>query len=655
MTYTPLSGAQFRLLFLEPGLPSDRICCRLEVHNLDDLPDYEALSYVWGAREPTRYINCNSQEIEVSPNLYDALFRLRPLRDPDSVESLLGVKDAHRRSKRLSKCNSSNLFTPPKVPPSCASFAKVRTQLSRLGTEERVLWIDAICINQQDDEEKAHQVQMMRQIYSLAKDVVVWLGENDAHIPSTLEIINTCLQIGAQNLEPATDTDTAASYFAPSGKVDFDALPPPDSESWDCFSEFYETTWFSRVWVIQESILASSATIYVGDYELSWEAVGKTAIWASGALYNTDFEQVRLCARNAAFIFTYARPRGSQLYPLADLLNFTSGFQATQPVDQIYALLGIVDDEDIVVDYSLPLVRVYTQVARHLLQRQPDLEVLSMVHHTLSDNALEEGFPSWVPRWHSRSEYPGIIFNQTPKSDAYSTATAVPVQLSPESIEDQIRMKGFMFDTVEKVGPVIEDFDIGPDCFDDNDIFRSEDIIKSYLLPGAVYPTGEESKVALLITLTAGLNVQFEAAQSDPHYLSEAQSFFNAFFELSKKSKRPRRKSADQAIRRNKKEGLIPEFEGNDAVRRYYDAVVNACSQHRIFVTTKGYIGLGPPSMQQDDVVAILFGGKVPLVLRKTDAHWALEGECYLHGVMLGEAIEAWKGGDLTSEWFEIK
>jgi hypothetical protein len=659
--YTPLSGTQFRLLFLQPGFPSEPICYRLENHNLDGPPDYEALSYVWGPREPTRFIKCNAQEIEISPNLYDALFRLRPLRNGDvQGESVYDEANSthNRRSKRLSKTKSMKQTDKPdqaNVPPSCTSFASLRTNSSRLGEQARIIWIDALCINQQDDEEKALQVQMMRQIYSLAKDVVIWLGETDAHVSSTLGIINTCLQIGAQHLEPATDTDTAATYFASEGKLDLNALPPPDSEQWNFFTEFYENTWFSRVWVIQESILASSATVYIGVYELSWEAIGKTAIWASGALYNTDFDHMRLCARNAAFIFSYARRRGSRLYPLADLLNFTSGFRATQPVDQIYALLGIVDDEGIVVDYSLPLTRVYAQVAEHLLRRQPDLEVLSMVHHTDSDHGSIDDFPSWMPRWHERNEYPGIIFNQTPKSDAYAAATSVPIQFSSESSEDLITLKGLVFHTVDKVGPVIEDFDIGPGCFENNDIFQSENIIKALLLPDTAYPTGEKGKTALLKTLTAGLNVEFEPADADREYLSAAESFFDIFFGTSTNSTRPQRNSARQTLRKSKTEGFIPEFEENESVRRYYDAVVNACSQHRLFVTTKGYIGLGPSMMRCHDTVAILFGGKVPLVIRGCNAQWQLVGECYLHGVMLGEAIEAWKQGGFESKWFEFK
>jgi hypothetical protein len=526
--------------------------------------------------------------------------------------------------------------------------------VSRLGTEVRVVWIDALCINQKDDLEKAQQVQLMRQIYSLAQNVVIWLGKNDTHVPLALELMGTCLQAGAQDLPPAKDTDKSKTYFTPGGKVDLSGFPPPHSDQWGSLITFYESSWFSRVWIIQESILASTATIYIGNYEISWEAIGKIAIWAGGALYNTEFDSVRLFGKNAAFVFSYARRQGSRLYPLADLLNFTRGFDATQPVDQIYALLGIVDDKGVVVDYSLPLDHVFTQVARHLLYRQPDLEVLSMVHHAKSAGYESEGFPSWVPKWHQRDEYPGIIFNQTPKSDAYATATAVPTQVQDTNSRNTASLKGLLFDAVDRVGPIIDDFDIGPDYVEDNDIVRSSHIVQNLLVQDARYPTGEAGRHTVLKTLTAGLNVEFEPAESDPEYTPAAESFFNIFFEQSMKSKAQKRSALWQKIRRSKDEGLISQFEENDSLKSYYDAVVNACSRHRLFVTTNGYIGLGPLTMQDLDTVAILFGGKVPLVLRRAHNQWKLVGECYLHGVMKGEAAEAWRRGDLESQWFEI-
>lgn len=128
--YPPLTGNQpIRLVRLEPALTlSQPIRCHLEQVYLDDCRGkkptytYEALSYTWGARIGTVAINCNDSSLLVTPNCESALRHLR-----------------HR-------------------------------------TKDRVLWIDAICINQQSVEEKNNQVPLMGEIYRSAAAVIIWLG-----------------------------------------------------------------------------------------------------------------------------------------------------------------------------------------------------------------------------------------------------------------------------------------------------------------------------------------------------------------------------------------------------------------------------------------------------------------------------------------------
>ncbi|KUJ08711.1 HET-domain-containing protein, partial [Mollisia scopiformis] len=114
-----------RLLKILPGLEHAVIKCELEVVDLESRPRFEALSYVWGNPNPPNTIECNNQPHSVTPNLALAIRRLRM---PDGT---------------------------------------------------RVVWIDAICVNQEDLNERSQQVQLMREIYSQAWRVVVWLGEDE--------------------------------------------------------------------------------------------------------------------------------------------------------------------------------------------------------------------------------------------------------------------------------------------------------------------------------------------------------------------------------------------------------------------------------------------------------------------------------------------
>jgi len=135
---------RIRLLHLRPRQGSDQITISLKVTALrDHLPlaennrGYEALSYTWGDSEKTHNIVCDGKTIKINRSAHSALTALR---DP--------------------------LVT-------------------------RTLLVDAICINQDDNEEKSHQVQLMGEIYARANRVIVWLGEEDQRDAHAMRAIDT--------------------------------------------------------------------------------------------------------------------------------------------------------------------------------------------------------------------------------------------------------------------------------------------------------------------------------------------------------------------------------------------------------------------------------------------------------------------------------
>lgn len=117
------SKDEFRLLQVHAVDPNEPLRCTLVIHSLKDSPQYEALSYTWGASTLGRTVKVNTTNLAITDNLYDALRRL-------------------------------------------ASTQTTRT-----------LWVDALCINQADKAERAQQVAAMSAIYKLAHKVVIWLGE----------------------------------------------------------------------------------------------------------------------------------------------------------------------------------------------------------------------------------------------------------------------------------------------------------------------------------------------------------------------------------------------------------------------------------------------------------------------------------------------
>jgi hypothetical protein len=125
-----------RLLHIEVGYNEQPLYCRLVGASLTCSPSYEALSYTWGTTEKNSSITCGGLLLFVTQNLHEAL---RHLRQPN---------------------------------------------------RERVMWVDALCINQDNHCERTEQVLMMRNIYANASHVVIWLGKDTCEDKVAFSILN---------------------------------------------------------------------------------------------------------------------------------------------------------------------------------------------------------------------------------------------------------------------------------------------------------------------------------------------------------------------------------------------------------------------------------------------------------------------------------
>ncbi|KAH8889207.1 HET-domain-containing protein [Thozetella sp. PMI_491] len=209
------SRTHIRLLKISPGSRSDAIRCVFNIFDLATTPDYEALSYEWGPESPTERILVNDQPITIRHNLWTFLSRLR----------------AHGYHGHL--------------------------------------WCDAICIDQSNDEERSHQVQMMTQIYGEAKRVLIWLGKERED--STL-VFQTLRCISA-----AKDERSRAALLTERERI---------VEGLRCVSK---RTYWSRIWIVQEITLARDLSVFCGEEAIPWQ------IFASACQYPPDLYTLWAC------------------------------------------------------------------------------------------------------------------------------------------------------------------------------------------------------------------------------------------------------------------------------------------------------------------------------------------------------------------------
>ena len=227
----------------------------------------------------------------------------------------------------------------------------------------RLLWVDALCINQDDIQEKIDQVQAMDLIYQRASRVLIYLGEADDYSDSAMDAI----------AERKTSTGSIQKKV-----LDF----------------FEHRPWFSRVWVLQEVALADCALAICGSKCVPW--ANFPAWWAQNAAYLQDRTPPSILAYNPAMKKSFLQ----QLYD-------TRVSRASDPRDKVYALAGILSPEDRFVlapDYRKSVAEIYAEVAAKIIKHQSSLRILSATQLIGEQCPKFDGTSgSWVPNWSKES------------------------------------------------------------------------------------------------------------------------------------------------------------------------------------------------------------------------------------------------------------
>lgn len=353
--YKPLTtSTSFRILKLLPGDKHDPIKCRLYIVKQGNAPPYEAVSYAWGNPTDTSMIGCQGKTLRITWSLHDAL---RHFRDPGRV---------------------------------------------------RLLWADAICIDQNNDEERGHQVQQMGSIYANAERVLVWLGLDNNSIfqnwpgGSFSDWVNETTIALVQEL--ATTGHFSTSQFSP------EDLGSDATYRWSQFAELLLRPWFQRLWVIQEVGIAKSALISIGNVQVEFTQLlrliyrlgDKVLLRNKFELYVDPVFAFSIFPAQFERVVRHYYP-GYVDFDFLDILHRSGQQQASDPKDYIYALLGHPSatlDGVTIIDpmYNKTASEVFYGVAAKLVEKTKHLRVLSAVAHR-EETDLEDEFPSWVPKW----------------------------------------------------------------------------------------------------------------------------------------------------------------------------------------------------------------------------------------------------------------
>jgi hypothetical protein len=355
-TYTPLSANEIRLL--TPIIEDDSIAWTLSTVQIDsqDLK-FETLSYVWGSQDESFPIVCNDKLFWVHHNLHTALPYLARRAEVD------------------------------KLPP---------------------IWIDAICINQNDDEEKIVQIRSMNQIYRRASRMWIWLGITECQdwIP---EAVSNLLRLNDLNKDPRY-------LYRVRGTSAETVLDPSVRKA---IMHLIVNPRYRRLWVTQELVLSTYAVALCGEHEISIDTLEDAQqCWlqiANDLDLSTD-ETYDVVKSNRIFLaVSYGRQlsKATSIEKIAtyliDVAILSSYQQCLQPRDRVLGLLGLFDMRNIDIPirdfYSCTSVpKLYMEFSAFLLSNalydSDRMPCIWLWLDMASDPRKEGCFPSWVPDLH---------------------------------------------------------------------------------------------------------------------------------------------------------------------------------------------------------------------------------------------------------------
>ena len=405
--YDPLPDSRSFHLIKETASDVTRshLSCVLESFSLDACPSYGYLSYTWGP--------ALTSDAEGGEHTDTARFEL--IVRAEEAAGVLSVNE--NLFDALCQMSSSSLDSTP------------------------YMWVDAICIDQDNLKERSSQVSMMDSIYSGADKVIVWLGKDMTDFSDFAWFHSDAL---ASEYLQGPQNDTIATRVKPEAPIFQEVYKsePGILERWHSYCRFLEQRrWFNRAWIVQEIVLArpSDIEVWCGNGKLSWTnmvafALGLSFSGLGSYLQNMSktvkhqsvgHEVVRLrflqefCERGGP---DQERSGGDvmnlnkllmELYELTNIegrrdaflqhvLSNLRPFESFDPRDKVYAAVGIVHKflprgsrPFIYPEYEAPVREVYEYTAKFLLEHLPYLPVFGLVQDPSQRKTVN--LPSWVP------------------------------------------------------------------------------------------------------------------------------------------------------------------------------------------------------------------------------------------------------------------
>ncbi|KAK1671840.1 heterokaryon incompatibility protein [Colletotrichum godetiae] len=658
---------------------------RLETYELEDAPPFWALSYTWGPSEfdegsdaskkaETHFTNleCDGGRLRVGQNLFDFLRQFK-----NDIAFFAESTEHGRQSRRANQ--SARLLYPEN------GFN---------------LWVDAICIDQRESQERCHQVQLMGQIYESARSVIVWLGTIEppyevywvvrCFIPKILELaragsnVDFLHQVGPE-LDHPEISKLLSKDFCDQWRSSYPVY----------FDFFLKKRWLTRGWVVQEAAIPHPEDIVLqcGGVQFAWSDINKLSAFILRVRWDEKLIQRlgellpdwkkrpgtvdRLWNSTQSSLSAFRREKVSngmarwqkqrwgattdeamRHAEVLQTLHRLRIYNFENPLDHIYGGLGVIQrilgrnyEVGVVPNYGVSVESVYTQVTDWLIQHLSNLDILGLAG--ITEGRLPN-LPSWVPDFssHGPEHFTSLqrlrqlardcLFPRT--FDATSTADGSGRHEARSQGHDHLLLEGVFIDTVSKS-------EIS--SFDRQNIFSNVKWLRDMRRRQGIYElTGESLMDVAVATLIADVKLLQDSQESRREWVQRCIAY-DENRNMGEGEDQSTAGLATTSIQHSDAAILADSLSGSLGKDPISKMAHFMASGRQLLETDKGYLGLGSAAFKAGDEVWLIRGSRMPLLLRNTSINasyddnvasrnggkYVLIGEAYIHGIMYGELM----------------
>lgn len=671
--YTPLDSAsrQIRLLRVSCSEFDDDfapVICSLVTGSLDDPSlDYIALSYVWGFEMSQTPLVIDGTIFKATANLFEFLVRYRKI-----------------------------------------SYVVPGWELANLP-----LWIDAVCINQDDIPERNSQVQMMGAIYRSATKTISWLGPDDGDSETAVKVLRNIFprvndSIRKKDLLAWLDPEKTNLWQKSVQRTN--RIPGfSGNDFWDSCKQILTRAYFSRSWITQELVLSRNVVVLCGQqtvplfaFWVIWEWLLRIQGLPCPAQVDADLWSL-LSTREGRRLLGWGAlnkipnlmdlMRDSKVAPEQDLaliwhelVLHARILQATDPRDKLYSVLGMLDRK-YKPDYSASIEDVFFDFATEYAHAEKRLSVLREAGHGVFSDTPEFPrhrlfVPSWVPNWDALSKeftwgqvYHGDCRLLADGNHHLSLQQAGDSQAGPsleggsgctfKIVGRTLKACGLLCDSVvavRRLGVDHESWFLF--CKD----FVSNRGAHSQYVSGIPVLQALARMMFLDLDPTSAKAIDHSTPAQDMLRLcilgiilmgSPAPSIIDKFGLASHPSLVEKFLGSGDLASHVLDPAKVPkDLVDISALRVHLPKLtsdrLSLVMNYVAFWTLDGFLGWGPPGMADGDVVCVIIGCNVPVVLRSVGDHYIHIGPCWVLGLMNGEALEKASKGLVEFSDFNI-